>query len=338
VRVSRPLRRRLALLAVPVAGAIVISACGSSGGSASAGSSSSGGLTNVTIAYASPVPDHLVPLVTQEAGLFKKYGLNAKVVLLTTGSEQMSSLVSGQVQLLSIPAPEPQLAAIDGQSIQEVAQLEDSFDAMMVSTAKYPTVSSLNGKSIAISYPGDFGSFLVSVAEKRYGISMREVPIGAYPAQVSAFESGQVDSIPALQPTQLGLVSQKVKGMHMLIDFRKVTNEPAIQLVGYGPWLKAHRSTVVKMLEAINAGFAYYKDPAHEAMVLKVIEKSTGDSPAVAQASYVNVVHNMTSTIVPSVSDMQNALGYLAEQNAKAATFPASKLVDASYAEAAVQK
>jgi ABC-type nitrate/sulfonate/bicarbonate transport system substrate-binding protein len=292
----------------------------------------------VTIGYVSPVPDHLVPAVTEAAGLFAKYGIQAKVVLLSSGTEYMSALASGQIQLLSIPAPTPELAAIDGTPIEEVAQLEDSFDAMLVSRPNYSSMASLNGKTIAISYPGDFASLLSSIAEKTYNINLKEVPIGPYPDQVSAFESGEVDSIPALQPVQLGLIDQKVPGTHMLIDFRKVKNVPAIQLVGYGPWLKSHRSTVVKMLEAINAGFEYYKNPANESLVLSVIEKSTGDSAAIAKASYASVLENMTSTIVPSVADQANALTYLTTENAKAATFNAADLVDASYATAAVQQ
>jgi ABC-type nitrate/sulfonate/bicarbonate transport system substrate-binding protein len=333
-------RRLLASLALLGTGAVLVSACGSSGSSSGSGSSDGSSTpVSVTIAQASPVPDHEVPTVTEDAGIFKKYGINAKITLLTSGSEQMGALVSGQIQMLSIPAPVPQLSAIDdGQPMEEVAQFEDSFDAMLVSQAKYPTIASLNGATIAISTPGDFASLLCSYIEKQYGIKLKEVPIGPYPAQLAAFEAGRVDAIPALQPVQLSTVQQKVKGMHMLVDFRKVKNVPAIEIVGYGPWLKAHKATAIKMLEALNAGFKYYKDPANEAFVVKVIEKETGDSAALAEASYKSVLQNMTSTIVPSATDMKNMLSALTVESAKAGTFDASKLVDASYAEAAVKQ
>lgn len=155
-QVGKRRRRLLASLALLGAGAVLVSACGSSGSSSGGGSSDSSATpVNVTIAQASPVPDHEVPTVTEDAGIFKKYGINAKVALLTSGSEQMGALVSGQIQMLSIPAPVPQLSAIDdGQPMAEVAQFEDSFDAMLVSQAKYPTIASLNGATIAISTPG----------------------------------------------------------------------------------------------------------------------------------------------------------------------------------------
>jgi hypothetical protein len=69
-----------------------------------------------------------------------------------------------------------------------------------------------------------------------------------------------------------------------------------------------------------------------------VIEKETSDPAALAQASYKSVLLNMTSTIVPSVTDMQNMLSALAVESPKAATFDPSKLVNASYAEAAVKQ
>lgn len=334
-------RRLLASFAVLSAGVVLVSACSSSGSSSgstssASGSSASSATVSIDIGQASPVPDHLVPLVTVDAGIFKKFGINAKTTLLTTGSEQMGALVSGQIQLMSIPAPTPQLTHIDdNEPMVEVAQFEDSFDAMLVSQKNYPTIQSLNGATIAISTPGDFASLLCSYVERQYGIKLKEIPIGSYPDQVAAFEAGRVDAIPALQPVALTATEAKVKGMHMLVDFRKVKNVPAIEIVGYQPWLTAHKSTAIKLMEALNEGFAYYKNPANEAFVVKVIEQSTGDSAALAEASYKSVLENMTSTIVPSVTDMKNMLADLSVESAKAGTYDASQLVNASYAQAA---
>src|SRR5882724_11598124 len=110
---SLPKRGRL--LAAVGTLALLVSACGSStGGASQAGSSD--GLVNVTIAYGAPLADHMVPSVAQAAGLFKKYGINAKIEFLES-TQLLTSLRSGQVQFVSIPAPGPEILALNGTDI-----------------------------------------------------------------------------------------------------------------------------------------------------------------------------------------------------------------------------
>jgi NitT/TauT family transport system substrate-binding protein len=320
------------LLLAPVAAVtLLLAACGSGGSSSDAS-----GQTTVTIAYGAPVADHMVPSVAQAAGLFAKYGITVNIKFLES-SQLLTSVVSQQVQFVSVPAPGPEILALNGTPVKQVAGWEDHFDNVLVAGPGVKSVADLDGKAIAISKPGSFSWLLAEQAQQQYHVSMKEVPVGNESNQVAAFVSGQVQAVGALSPSQMATVAKKVPGAHVLVDWRQGEEVPAMQFVGYGPWLSAHRSTAVKVLKAINDAVAYFKNPAHKAKVVGVIAKVTGETHAVAAASYADVLKALSSSIVPTVQAQKNALPLMAHAYPKAATFDASKLIDPSYASEAVR-
>ena len=329
---SPPILRAAALLAlISLAAACATSSSSSATASGSAGSGSAP--VSVTIAYAAPVADQMIASVTQAAGLFAKNGIDAKVEFLQA-SQLLPALVSGQVQFGTFAAPGPEIATVNGHSLKYIAQWENSFDTVFVASKKYPTMASLNGKAIAISSDGAFSDLLARIAERRYGITMRELPLGNLTNQIAAFESGSADAVSDLSPWQLSSAQQKVPGAHSLIDWRTITNIPGMGLVGNDQWLTANRATAVKVLKAISEGVSYFK--THPTEAIKVISQVTSEPTAEATASYQAVLKSLTPTIVPSLAAQQNLLTYLPEMEPAAKGYPASKLLDASYAEAAI--
>lgn len=289
------------------------------------------GNTTVSIAYGAPTADQMVPAVAESAGLFTKYGINPKIQYLES-SQLLSAVVAGQVDLAVLPAPGYELISLNGRPLKAIARWQDSFDVMWVSGPRFPTPRSADGRSIATSKPGAFSSLMAEMAEQQFGVSMTQVPLGGLSNQVSAFESGQVDSISDLSPDQLPGVEKKLPGAHTLVDWRTVKDVPAMMLVGYGPWLEQHRQAVENVLRAINDGATYFK--THETESVNVISKITGRSGAAAKAAYETAVVCMSDSLVPSLSAEQKSLRYLSAEYPAAKNFDASKLIDTSYIEA----
>jgi ABC-type nitrate/sulfonate/bicarbonate transport system substrate-binding protein len=293
---------------------------------------SSGADPVITIAYAAPVADQLVPSVTQAAGLFKKYGVNVKVEYLQQ-SDMLPAMVGGKIQFGSLAAPGYEIVALNGTGIQSIAQWENSFDVVLESGPKYTSMASLNGQSIAISTPGAFSDLLALIAEKKYGITMHEVPLDNLSNGISAFETGSVAAISDISPFQVPAAEKSLPGAHELIDWRTVRDVPGMELIGDETWLKANRGTVVKVVKAINAGIAYFK--THKAQTVRVIEKVTGDPPAESAASYEDTLRAMSSSDIPSLQAEKTVLSYLVQEYPQAATFNAANLIDTSYEKAA---
>lgn len=322
--------RRYVAVALAAGVAVLAAACGSSG--TSSGTSSSNAKATVTIAYAAPVPDHMVPAVTEYAGFFKKFGITAKIEFLQQ-SDLLPAMIAGKVQFATLAAPGYEIPDLSGSQFQAIGQFEDSFDAELVSNPKYPTMASLNGKSIAISSPGTFSDLLAQIAERKYHITLHEVPTGNLTDSIDAFESGTVAAMSDISPNQIPLVNAKLHGVHVLVDWRSSHGVPAIDFVGYKPWLAAHRATVINVMKAINEGFAYFK--SNPTQTVKIIAKVTGEPLAEAQSGYEDTLKALSSTTIPSVAAEKTVLSYLKSTEPKAATFNPANIVDASYDKAA---
>lgn len=339
-RFTIPIRGLLAvcLTAVAVLGA----ACGSSGDSSGAASGGSGGASsgsggsskavNVTIAYPAPVADHMIPSVTNAAGIFKKNGINAKIVFLQ-GSEIAPALISGKIQFASLATPTYEVADLNNHDIKAVAQWEQVFDVMLVAKPEFKTMKDLDGKSITTSAPATFSDLIADIAMQKFGITMHKVPLGHLSNSISAFESGQVDSISDLSPWQLGDVQKQMPGAHSLVDFRNIQGVPGIQLVGSGSWMQDNKDVTTRVVKSIAEGVQYFK--SHKAESVKTIAKVTQASAAQAQDSYDAVVKSLSDTLVPSLAAEKKVLGLLAPSYPAAKGFDASKVIDTSYAKAA---
>jgi NitT/TauT family transport system substrate-binding protein len=325
--------KRCGVVGAAVAAVAMLAAgCGSSGGSSDP--SAGGGLTNVTIAYAAPVPDHMVPAVTEAAGIFKKYGINAKIEYITQ-SQLLPQLVAGKVQFATMAAPGYEIPDLSGSTLQAVAAYEDSFDVVMMAAANYPTMKSLNGKSIAISGPGSFSDLTVKMAEAEYGITMNEQPLGSSPATgLAAFKAGEVQALAAVSPNQATVYENDISGSHVLLDYRKIRDVPAISFVGSSTWMSANRSTTIKVLKALIAGDQYFK--THETQSVATIEKLTQEPAAEATAGYENTLKSMSSSLVPAAANEAKVLSLIASEYPAAKSFDASKLVNTSYIESAL--
>jgi NitT/TauT family transport system substrate-binding protein len=333
-RFSVPVHRGL-LAAGLAALAVFATACGSSDDSSSTtGSSSSGSskLTDVTIAYAAPVADHMIPTVTQAAGIFKKNGINAKIQFLQ-GSQIAPALLGNKIQFATLAAPTLEVADLSGSNLKTVAQWENVFDAALVAKPEYKTMQDLDGKSITTSAPATFSDMIADIAMQKYGIKMQKVPLGHLSNSISAFESGQVDSISDLSPWQVPDIQKKVQGANMLVDFREITGVPGLQLVGNGDWIKDNPETTQKVVDSINEGIQYFK--THKAESVKAIEDETESSHEEAVASYDSVVKSLSPTIVPSLDAEKKVLQLLEPSYPEAKGFDASKFIDTTFAQKA---
>lgn len=325
------LRTRKSLVAASAAAvAALVSACGSS--PSSTGSSSPPKKVSITIAYAAPVADHMVPAVTEAAGFFAKYGITAKIEYLQQ-SDLLPAMIAGKVQFATLAAPGYEIPDLTGSQFQVIGLFEDAFDSYFVAGPKYPTIASLSGQSVGISSAGSYGDLLAQIVERKYHITMHELPLGGNPETVAALESGTVAAKPDVSPSQWPAIQAKLPGAHILVNWRDVRGVPAISFVGYKPWLAAHRATVIDVMKAVNAGFAYFKKDAGPS--INTIAKVTGDPVAEAKAGYEATLEELSPTTMPSLQDEKTVLSYLVKTYPQAAKFNAADFIDASYDKAA---
>lgn len=133
---SRP-RFVLAAMAVAATTVLVAAGCSSSGSSSSSGSttgSSSTAPVAVTIALPAPDSDIAQALVAiaQNAGLFTKYGVNAKLIVADGGSAAQQLVVAGSAEFATGSVEAALVATTQGYSMLTPIRLYSGLNASMV--------------------------------------------------------------------------------------------------------------------------------------------------------------------------------------------------------------
>jgi len=337
------LASRAAIAVACCAAGATLAACSSGGGSSSsaAGSgatqaaASPAAMVPVTIAYTAPVADQLIPLITQEAGLFAKYGVPVTITYLPQ-TEAVDGIVGGKVQMAVFDSPAPELAVADGEQIKWIAEWEGHADLFLLGRPGVSSIKALAGKSVAETVAGSTTAVLTQVALQDAGVltSAHLQPLGNVGATLSAFQSGSVEATIAGPPNQTTLL-KAVPGASVLVNYSN-----SIPWVGGGlaasiSWADSHKTETVDIVKALMAGEQYFK--ANKAAAIKDIELATKSSAADAQGAYASMlaVMNQTTSIVPQASIEAVALKAIASTSPGAASLTGASVVDTEFAQAA---
>jgi ABC-type nitrate/sulfonate/bicarbonate transport system substrate-binding protein len=289
------------------------------------------GPVKMTIAYGAPTADQMIPSVTAKAGIFQKYGIDPTVRYIET-TQLLPALMTDQIQLAVVPAPGYQLVALNGASVKAIGQVQNAFNAVLVTAPGLTTPASLDGKAIGISKPGAYSDLLAMMCEQRLGVRLNKVPVGGLQNQLAAFKAGQVDAVGAVSPSQVSALESGRPGSAAIIDWRTVRNVPAMMVVGNGPWMEENRPVVENALRAIEEGIEYYR--THPDAAISVIVDETQLAPDVARQAHDDALQALAPDIVPTVEAERTVLGFLAEEYPAAASLDPASLIDTSYAEA----
>lgn len=341
---SRSASRIATALACCVAVA-TLAACGSSGSSSGGsssggkGSASSGGaMVPVTISYTAPVADQLLPLVTQKAGLFAKYGVPATITYLPQ-TEAVDGIVGGKVQMSVFASPAPEVAVADGEQIKWIAQWENHADLFLLGRPGVASVKDLAGKSVAMTVAGSTTAVLTQVALRKAGVltTAHLQPVGNVGAILSAFRAGSVDAAIAGPPNQTTLL-KAVPGAKVLVNYTSSTPWVGAGIAASMSWTSAHRNETVAIVRALIAGEQYYK--THKAEVVKDIESvGKSSSPSDAEGAYASAVRVMSEKpdLMPQSSVESAPLAAIASTSPGAASLNGGSVVDTEYMQAATK-
>jgi ABC-type nitrate/sulfonate/bicarbonate transport system substrate-binding protein len=338
---GRPASRAAIALAC-CAAAVTVAACGSGGGSpastaaTSSGSEGGGGTTApVTIGYTAPVADQLLPLITQKAGLFAKYGVPATVTYLTQ-TEAVDGIVGGKIQMSVFDSPAPEVAVADGEQVKWIAEWEGHADLYLLGRPGVSSVRALAGKPVAETVVGSTTAVLTQVSLKQAGVltTAHLQPLGNVGATLSAFQSGAVQATIAGPPSQTTLL-KAVPGSRILVNYSTSTPWVGGGLAASVPWADAHKTETIDIVKALLAGEQYIK--THKSATVADIASATKSSQADAGGAYDSMLTVMsgTSSIVPQASAESVALKAIASTSPGAASLTGSSVIDTEFAQAA---
>jgi ABC-type nitrate/sulfonate/bicarbonate transport system substrate-binding protein len=201
-----------------------------------------------------------VPIwVTKEAGLFKKYGLNGELIMISGASQSMQAMLANETQVANTSGSAPIYAKIQGADAVIIATSYDLIPYGFVVHKDIRTPADLKGKRIAISRFGGITELAVKLVVEKFGLSLKDITIiqaGPDAQRIPAVVTGTVAASVLAPP---GLFAATSQGLRVLADLGDLgAKYPTSSFFVMRPYLIEHRASLKKFLMALIEGLHVY--------------------------------------------------------------------------------
>ena len=126
-------------------------------------------LVPLNVCYSALTGTQAVVWYTYEKDLFKKYGLNVKLISIDSGTKAVTALLTGNMDICEVAGSAVVNAVAAGQDAVMIAGLYNAYPAFLMVTASIKTAQDLKGKALAISQPGSSTDVGTRLALKQLG-------------------------------------------------------------------------------------------------------------------------------------------------------------------------
>ena len=278
--------------------------------------------SDVTITYAQPSGAFTPIWVAYEAGLFKKYGLNAKLQLLNP-QVSAQAVVSEEADFYT-DGPDLINARLQGGRVKYFGGTMQQFVFQMWGAKEINSVQQLKGKAIAATTPRAALDTATREALKKNGLTpdkdVKILYVQTVPGVLTSVITAKTAAGTLSAPNTL---KAKEAGLNLLVDIGKL-NIPGLQ-VTYGTterYLKSNPNTVYAFLKAIaEAVVLSRKEPA---IAKKTIAKYAKiDEQPLIDGTYEAFSPYWDLSLAVRADAIQAQFGYMDEKE-----FPAAKSAD----------
>ncbi|HEY8692387.1 MAG TPA: ABC transporter substrate-binding protein [Chloroflexota bacterium] len=328
--------------AVSAAASAKPSAAVSGGASAkpAASTSAAGQPTPMTVAYVGISGGDLPLWTANDTGIFKKNGLDVKVVISTSSSSGMiSDLIAGQLQVVWTDGTNAVSADANGADLVIIAMIHPQYGYLLMAPASIKTPADLKGKKIAVSNLTGTDAVATKEALPKLGLDPQKdvtfVPVASNSNRTAALLSGAAQATMLDPPGTLQLESQ---GFHSIADTTTM-NLPSTNasLNVQRSYTASHRDAVQKFIDSIVEGIALdKKDKAMGVAIMKKYEKSDDDKAMQITYDFYNPI--TPSLPYPKQDNLANAVDQLSGENPKLKTVDLSKIIDPSFVQSAADR
>ena len=267
----------------------------------------------------------------QDAGIFRKHGLNPQMIFIPGGSLSLQALIGKSLEVLLTGGPPVVNAYLQGAKIKIVGGVTNLLPYTFVAVGGIRSAEQLKGKKIGISRFGSNTDFVVRLALKQFALANNDVQIiqvGGSQARLAAMKTGAIQAT-VLSPEE-AVVAQKM-GYGILLDFiEKGIEFPHVNVVVRDDYLDSHASQLRGFMRAYIESVRYFKTHRHDA-VSKIVALSKLPDRQMGELIYETSLRSTPDDGKPTVKGMESVLETMAKDNPKARGLTVQQLVDLRY-------
>lgn len=246
--------------------------------------------------------------VTQEAGLFTKYGLPSELLLISGGSTNVQALLANELQFVNAGATPAIQAVLQGAPVVIIASYYNLMPYSFVVGKSVRSVSDLKGKRLAITRLGGITEFAARLAFEKLGLDFKDMTLvqsGPDAQRIAAVQSGAVAATILAPP---GLFAATSLGLNVFADLAGLgVKYPMGVMITSRSYVAQNRNTVKKFTMALIEGLDLYLNDRN--FSIGVMQKYTRISnPETLSKSHDYFVKNTTLVPLTDPVAVKNAL------------------------------
>ena len=288
-------------------------------------------LKKLTISFSEKTVDFLPLRVANDAGYFKKHGLDVTVRYLPA-QEGIPALIAGQVQAVGIGGSDALSAAAQGKKLKLVTTFTPIYIFQFWAQKKYASASALKGQRVGA--PSTTGSLYAAtiLILRKLGLKTTDVAITSLGSVVNVNSALLAGSIAAAASHPPATYQFQHAGLIDLFDLAKKKVPSVSSGIWFAPsYVKTHRATVQAVVDAMKD--AIHRERTDRAFTEKEITKYLGIKNK-AQLDftydfYANDVLPLGAT--PRVAEVASDQKSLSSSNPKVKSINVADMVDPSF-------
>ena len=265
------------------------------------------------VGVAGPAVNLIYAYVTQDAGLWKKHGLDARVVLFESGSTLAQVARSGEVQFSINSGPTTIASRTQGADAIMVAVAVNTLPYSLVAAKEITKWDQLKGKRVGISRFGSGTDTAIRLVCKRFGLDpAKDLVIlqgGTQPSRLQAMAAGALDATLVSPPLDL---TAKKQGFSILVNIAELgIAYPQLVIETSDRFNRENPHAVKSFLKGFIEGIYYVA--THKDETKKTITKylKTSD-PEILEATYQSFLQVTDYSANPNLEGIRNAIDEVA--------------------------
>ena len=255
------------------------------------------------------------PFIAKDAGMFQKYGVDARLVLFEGGSLLAQASMAGEIKVSVTSGPVTIASRSAGADTIAVAGYINTLPYNLVTNKTITSLQQLKGKKIAISRFGSNTDTAVRLLLEKVGLNPTKdvtiIQVGAQPTRFQALVAGTIDATIIAPPFD---ITAKKQGFNVLVNLAELSIPYPQQVIETTDrFIKENPQAVKNYLKGFISGIHYgltNKEGAKKIMAkyLRITD------PEILDATYASYAQTTDRRAYPNMQGFQYAVEELAHR------------------------
>jgi len=290
-------------------------------------------LTKVTIGHSNIRNEIAALWVPERQGIFRKYGLDAEIVLVEGGRLMIQAIVSGTVPSGFTGATTVASAVAGGADAVMILGITNQLSYDIWAKPEIKSPHDFKGKSLAISSFGSSSHLATFLMLKHFGIDpVRDrvtfLTLGNETQRAQALLSGRIDGT-LIDHSVAGRLQE---GKYSFLGDMGQLGVPFINnaLVSTRSYVRQNPQIAEAIVKSILEANAFILNPANKEVVTKILTRYLRLDVRKAEEAYKDLIPKVEKKPYPNVAATTATLEFLAATNPKVKEVRAEQLIDVS--------